>query len=316
MVTFTAEEIVEALYQGILNRPPDPDGRDIHLRRLAEDRGLLTSFIVNFVTSPERFNAEAAKQDILEAVFRAALGRAPDAEETESYGPLLQKNFGEGLREVARSVYASAEHQDRLLPPDADRVLVDHSPNGEFRVLLRQWLAGSGGRGVVVEVGATRPEASLALDLAKALNWRAVLVEGDAKQWRAIESRFSGANFDLIKAHVLAPSSPEAAGGAKVRALGLTAAAPTALTPLGPLLDKAGVPDAFDVLTLGGAANTMDVLDELLLSSSFRPKTIIVATPIQLEALTLRQYGLGEAACGLYEVFATTDRSVLLKATA
>ena len=77
-ITFTVDEVVDALYGGVLGRKPDTAGRAAAVQALHDDPAYLKQLIVNLVSSPERFNAERFQPMILRALYRAALGREPD----------------------------------------------------------------------------------------------------------------------------------------------------------------------------------------------------------------------------------------------
>jgi hypothetical protein len=319
-LSFTVDEVLNALYGGILNRAPDPSGAAAISEKLTTDPSSLTDVVSDLLLSPERCGADHHQAQTLRAIYRAALGREPDAIGSALYGPWIQNDFDDGVMKVADALFNCPEYQERILPLNLDRVLVDHSPNGELRAILRELAPHHGDSTLIVEVGIDNPGATVSLDLVKLLDWRAVLIEPAQDRQIAIESRFSGTNYRLLPAEVLirsplsanGPSDPQTKLAADLELLDLEATQPQ-LASLSKVLEKAGIPNEFGVLAIGVAQNTVDVLNELIQFSSFKPSRIILMTGVPNDLNRLEQLGLSDAVAAIYQIASTTSGSVLLR---
>ena len=298
--TFTADEVLNALYSGLLRGPPDDKTHRSHARRLEADPASLPELVEHMAKRAEAPTVGFSTADAVRALYRSSLGRLPDPEGLATYTRLVNQNSAaNGLDMAAEGLYNSAEHQDRILPHNPNRILVDHTPNGEFRALLRQLLARASGSRTIVEVGVARASACFSFDIVSLMGWRAVLVEGSPIAQAGIEARFSGTNFELIKAGILRPEPIEASNS-------------KADTKLGALLASAGVPRGFEALALGKAENTADVLNELVSSDTFTPALVVLAIPLPPDCLSLRQIGLSQEVSRRYEVVWSTEHSTML----
>ena len=318
-VSFTLEEVLNAIYVGILNRAPDPSGATDISNRLTAEPAALAEVISNFVSSPERFSVDRYQGQTLRALYRAALGREPDQAGIASYAPWVQTDFYTGVIRVADSLFNSAEYQDRVLPVNLDRVLVDHSPHGELRAIIRELSPRGGAATLIVEVGVDDPGMTISLDLLKILDWRAVLLDPAPKRKVAIESRFSGTNYRLIEAAILRRNPLAALAedeqayrqAKRVEELGLLDAQPP-LVSLSEVLETAEVPHEFGILAIGFAPNTTEVLNELIELDQFKPSIIVLMTPIPKDFTHIKQLGLGDAVAASYEAASTTTGSIML----
>ena len=108
------------------------------------------------------------------------------------------------FEKIATALHSSPELQNRLLPKEfADCALIDHSRNGEFLAIIRQMIRDSHQPRLMVEVGLPFPNASFSIDFLRLWGWRGILIESSPELHPAIQSRFSGLNFELVEANVL-----------------------------------------------------------------------------------------------------------------
>ena len=204
-VSFSADAVLEALYYGLLGREPDAEGRATYMRVLEESPAALSGVVNSLFNSEERKGTSFSPEEVMNALYIAALGRPPDAEGRAIYSSWIKADpSAKAIQRIAAALFNSPEHQNRLLPADvAGQVLIDHSPDGEFLALLRQLVTGTDRQGLLVEVGLPTPSASFSIDFLKLSGWRGILIEPSPELRPSIELRFSGLNFELVQARVL-----------------------------------------------------------------------------------------------------------------
>ncbi len=182
--------------------------------------------------------------------------------------------------EIATMLAISEEASNKILP--------DHSQFGEFRLLLRHFVNSASKHQLVVDVGTNGCERSNAYDLMKNFGWRGLLVEANPDLWSAIERDFAGLDYSLAKCAIsdsegemplfiginsdvssLRREAAEAWGAiqgeikVKVRRLGV-------------LLDEYFIPKDFDVLSLDIEGLDIEVLNDLLGFTDYRPEVVII----------------------------------------
>ena len=200
MLSYPAEVVFDTLQLSLLGRAADPETRAHYIRMLEREELGLPQIVEKIFQDRERQKPFFTAGQAIDAIHFAALGRLPDDSVRDQLADRINASSrSDVLNDVAGAVYNSAEHQNRLLPANfADRVLVDHSPNGEFIAMLRLFL-GVNGRGTIVEVGLSSPSASYSVDFLRLSGWRGILIEPSSELCAAIEARFSGADFELIR---------------------------------------------------------------------------------------------------------------------
>jgi uncharacterized protein (DUF2267 family) len=107
-------EVLREAYEGILGREPDPDGLAAHGATLRQT-GRLASVLRDMVRSDEAWRSMLAARatDIVQAVFRALLGRDPEEEAQAAYAELLARTGD--LEVFLTEVAHSQEHEARVL---------------------------------------------------------------------------------------------------------------------------------------------------------------------------------------------------------
>jgi hypothetical protein len=316
MLSYSAEGVLDALQLGLLGRALDPETREYYIRMLEKEELGLSQIVEKILEGRERQRPYFTARQAIDAIHFAALGRLPD----DSVRVELEERIGadsrtDVLSNVAAAFYNSAEHQNRLLPANvADRVLVDHSPNGEFIAMLRLFL-GANGRGTVVEVGLPTPSASYSIDFLRLSGWRGIVIEPSSELCSAIEARFSGADFELIQTRVDARSAEpleaawQAAGGFGLVGLDQVGSSDVALASV---LAGVDVPTDFEVLAVSKGVRTAEVVNDLIGTSEYRPALIIAELEPPLNWTELSQLGLSDRTAQNYGVGLSTEHSVFL----
>jgi hypothetical protein len=315
MSSYTTESVFDSLHLGILGRAPDPTTRAYYVGMLEKGEADLPAVIKEVLGGRERQKPYFTAEQAIEAIHFAALGRVPDNNARAALAERVNTiSRSDVLSGIGAALYNSAEHQNRLLPDNAsDRVLVDHSPSGEFVAMLRLFL-GANGRGLMVEVGLPTPNASYSIDFLRLSGWRGILIEPSSELRSSIEARFSGLDFELIQARVGAETaeSHEVGWQAEGFALAELEDVGSDHAGLASVLAGASVPTAFEVLAVSGTVPTSEVINDLIGTSEYRPALIVAELRPPLNLTDLSQLGLSDRTAQSYEIGLSTERSVFL----
>ena len=316
MISFPADVVIEALFLGVLGRLPDVEGRDFYLTSLEERKLDLRGVVELLLRNPESQFQSFGAEEALRALYLAALGRLPDEAGAATYLEWFKRDASaKTLESIATVLHSSSELQDRLLPKEfADRALVDHSPNGEFMAIIRQLIGDSNGPGLMVELGLPFPNSSFSIDFLKLSGWRGVLIESLTELHPAIQSRFSGLNFELVEANVL----ERGVNAIKKKTPALQNVAnfgysdrPVTVS-LASVLAATNVPNDFEILAVSGALNTADVINDLIGASEYRPALMVAELRPPRNWNEFAQVGLDPTVERAYRTVFSTEQSLLL----
>ncbi len=258
-----------------------------------------------------------AADEAINALYIGILGRRADPEGLNQF--LRRLEGGATLAEIASEIARSPEQQERA-------AVGDHSQDGEFKLLLARMVARAAPHAIVVDVGAHGRERSNAYDLMAMYGWQGLLVEANPELWDGIERDFAGLKFQLARCGV------STTGGTSILHIGvdddvssLLAGAAAAWGPirdqvqietrrLGDILDDYRIPKDFDVLSVDVEGLDVPVVLDLLGSTDYAPRWIILESPHQ-GIPPLEEIGLSSLA-GRYRVVAQTIPNVILEAIA
>jgi hypothetical protein len=315
-LSYPAEVVFDTLQLSLLGRAADPETRAHYIRMLEREELGLPQIVEKILEDRERQKPFFTAGQAIDAIHFAALGRLPDDSVRDQLADRINASSrSDVLNDVAGAVYNSAEHQNRLLPANlADRVLVDHSPNGEFMAMLRLFL-GVNGHGTIVEVGLSSPSASCSVDFLRLSGWRGILIEPSPELCTAIEARFSGADFELIRTRADTSSAQAGPGRQDPGSFGLAEELDqvgSGDAPLASVLAGVNVPTDFEVLVVSKMVRTSEVINDLIGTSEYRPALIIAAVEPPLNWNNLSQLGLSDKTARSYGVGLSTERSVFL----
>lgn len=146
----TAEELVEALYQNVLERPGEAGGVTFWVGELESGRRDLAQVLVEFTDSDENIALTATsapltqEQARIHRLYRAVMGRSPDAGGLDFW--VARSRQGETLTRIAEQFLGSPEWHDRYGSDVTDAELVtllyrnilDREPDASGR---DHWLA-------------------------------------------------------------------------------------------------------------------------------------------------------------------------------
>ena len=229
--------------------------------------------------------------EVMQALYRAVLGRDPDPEGLKNYSEILTTDPG-ALLSVCEKMFESDEHRKCF---DHAPAILDHSQYREFSILLRHHVAQSQRHGIIVDVGARGKDRSNSYDLLSQFGWRGVLVEANPALHESIRRDFADTNFELVPTAV-GPNSgvlpfyiganddvssllrDNAAGWGDLRGV-----VEVEVQRLDNILTKRMIPFDFDVLSLDIEGLDVDVLNDLVDNSDYRPLIVIIEASYDFE---------------------------------
>jgi FkbM family methyltransferase len=235
----TPADFVAALYEGLLGRPADAGGRDEKAARIA--------------------SGEATIVDICRQM-------------------LLSDEFIEKLPVLLAQSPAAARR----------RLTNDVSQYGEIWELIRFWANDAVPERFVVDIGARGLERSNSYDLVRHFGWRALLIEANDQLLPGLRSAFAGLDAQLLCCAVsdyTGQATFTLGVNDDVSSLNSNVAAdwgPTRGTMqvtvrrLGDILAEAGVSSDFGLLSLDIEGEDIKVLNDLIGTSPFRPRWVII----------------------------------------
>jgi len=112
-VGFFAKNIIQEMYQGLLNREADIEGLKAYTAALQKNK-ILTKFLSDMSTSQEAWekNLYGHPEQIIDIYYRGVLGREPD-EGSSGYSERIKQ--GESLDNILTELVSSAEFSNKFL---------------------------------------------------------------------------------------------------------------------------------------------------------------------------------------------------------
>lgn len=260
-------------------------------------------------------------EEVIVALYRAALGREPDPTGLADYSALLTLRR-DALIDVAAGLLESAEHRSCLgyIP-----AILDHSQYGEFKILLRQAVGRAQRHGIVVDVGARGRDRSNSYDLLTNFGWRGLLIEANPALQDAIREEFTGTSFTLLNMAVGVEEGVlpfyiganddvssliehNAGGWGPVRGK-----VHVEVSRLAPILQQHAIPFDLDLLSLDIEGLDVPVLNDLIDSSEYRPLTVIIEASDGFRTSSLADVGASALVQRHYQITAQTDANLVLE---
>ena len=205
------------------------------------------------------------------------------------------------------------------MPDDLDRLIVDHSPNGEFIPLLRHLASRSSPEPLIVEVGIDNAATTVSLESRQ--------VAQLACHLDRIRSGTPRRNRIPVQRARLPVAPRRDIGPRERRRSGRGRECPARRAPAEPEGQRRGasparIPDRnafgsrrsrlFELLVIGAASNAVGVVNDLLSDRLFMPAVIVVTTDVPTDSAALEQLGLSTAVATSYDVVSTSPRSITL----
>ncbi len=262
------------------------------------------------------FTAEAA----LRAVHVAAFGVEPELSQIQQLVDEVEADPS-ALNVIAARMQRFVEHLGKA----ARHAQPDHSQNGEFRILLKGLVREASSHAIVVDVGANGREGSNAFDLLKDFGWKGLLIEANPDLAPRIRREFGPVDYELVTCAIgITPGAAHLHLGVNDQISSLfrdkTAwwgevggAVEVEVRRLSDVLIEKSIPLDFDLLSLDIEGIDAPVLNDLISTSQFRPRWIIIEDPIPLTDVDLEKSGLSPEVRSIYELVDHTLPNLILK---
>lgn len=259
-------------------------------------------------------------EEMVRAIQLAATGMPPTAEELAS-----------GLAKIGRDhasidgYIAEVRHRAAFIARELKQTLPDHSQYGEFPMLLRELVAAASTSQIIVDVGANGRMGSNSYDLLTDYGWRGLLIEANPMLAPRIETEFAGTDYTLVKCAIGVTSGRqvlhfgvddqisslnledvlvwgEQAGGIEVD-----------VRRLADVLEDQSIPHDFDILSMDIEGFDAAVLNDLIATSPYRPRWIVVEIAMSFETSSLAETALSPRVIAEYELVGRTLPNLILR---
>lgn len=227
----------------------------------------------------------AVLRDAIVGLYRHILGREPDETGLAHW---LGEARTTGITEIIGAFVESDEHQARIARSTRLRARWSLSQHGEVEYLVSRMIAEACPSRYVVDVGAAEVDISNSLDLIHSLGWRGLLVEADPESAAKLASDVAHLDATVVNC-AIATAEGEAtfyvARNKHVSSLrhdrGALGDQPvTEITVrtrrLATVLDENAVPQDFGVLSIDIEGLDIEVMNDLIAGSAYRPQWIIL----------------------------------------
>lgn len=212
-----------------------------------------------------------------------------------------------------------------LEPVDQVRFTNDHSQYGELGILLHHWVNDASHHKIVVDVGARGRERSNSFDLMRIFGWRGLLIEANPALIAGIRRDFNGLDFTLLNVavsdyegyadfHIGINDDVSSLSSAMAAAWGdIQGTIQVPVTRLNGLLDAHEIPSDFDLLSLDIEGEDLRVLNDLIESSQYRPRWVIIEASYDFHTRSLNDLDLTTEVKAAYRIVGQTQANLILK---
>jgi FkbM family methyltransferase len=272
-----------------------------------------------------------AISSVITAFYRVLLMREPDLP------GLLAHTEGVAtgawtLEKLMAAFFKSEEFQtiaprvlEAHVSSDNLRFTNDQTQFGEFGILMRHWVNDGAAHRIVVDVGARGKERSNSYDLLRVFGWQGLLIEANPALIQPIHEDFADLDYELLN---FAISDYEAAAtfhiGVNDDVSSLNPQASLAwgsiqgevvvnVRRLHPLLDARAIPRDFDLLSLDIEGEDIRVLNDLIGSSTYRPRWVIIEASANYATRSLDDLDLVDVVKSSYRIVGQTPANLILK---
>ena len=272
-------------------------------------------------------------EEIITACYRALLDREPDEDGLAQHSRALRNGLSE-LPEIIRSFlecveFTSLQRKKLALSAlgDAAVTIEDHSQFGEFRLMLNLLINEGACSRLIVDVGARGKDRSNSYDFLKNFGWRGLLIEANPYLIDQISKDFAGLDYNLVNVAVsdfdgsadfhfginddVSSLSSELAGNWGTS----PGSVKVEVQRLGSLLLANGIPPVFDLLSIDIEGEDLRVLEDLIASTDYRPKWIIIEASHNFRFTSLEQLGVSASVVSNYRVADQTAANLILRST-
>lgn len=276
-------------------------------------------------------NRTIAPADLVAALYRQLLMRAADPQGLA--GKIAAVEAGDvSVDELIRQFTGSQEFADGLpnLLADAGtrdprRFTNDVSQFGEVWELIRLSVGEANPGGLIVDVGARGRDRSNSYDLLRHFGWRGVLVEANPSLVPELQRDFNGLDVVIVSCAVsdfTGRASLTLGINDDVSSLSSETAAQWGISPgavdvdvcrLGDILVEQGVVENFDVLSLDIEGEDIKVLNDLIGTTGYRPRWVIIEASNDFQTKSLADGPFSRAVKEAYELRGQTRANLILR---
>jgi FkbM family methyltransferase len=210
----------------------------------------------------------------------------------------------------------------RYVGKDARRFTNDVSEYGEVEILIKTMGNRLARHRIIVDVGVRGRQGSNSFDLLQHFGWTGLLVEANPHSISQIRDDLAGLNVTILnlavsdyigKAAFYLGENVSSLTKQIVEDWGPCAGAmEVEVRRLGEILDAHAIPPDFDVLSLDIEGEDLRVLNDLILSTRYRPRWIIIEASFEFKVKTLSDLDLCEEVKGVYSILGQTSANLLL----
>lgn len=260
--------------------------------------------------------------DFVGVLYKNFLLRDPDPAAQDKVERL--RSGASSPEDVIVEILTSEEFRSR---EDRARLIRDQTQYGELELLIQRWMKAAVHDLWVVDVGARGKERSNSWDLMKTFGWKGLLIEANANLIPDIEKEFAGLQIELLNCAV-SDYDGEATFylgvNEDVSSLDQNASAGwgplageirVAVRRLGPLLKERGIPEQFGLLSIDIEGEDIKVLNDLIASSAYRPKWVLIEASYDFQTQALRDLPFDPAVLSAYRLVDQTASNLLLEST-
>lgn len=259
-------------------------------------------------------------EKIVAALYRAAFNREPDVVGLQHFSEQLSSD-PDSLQAIASAFHDSEERERHIKQSIA---LPDHSQHGEFAKLACQLVRDSVTHGIVVDVGARGKAGSNSFDLMKSLGWRGFLVEANPKLHEQIRREFEGTDYRLVEYAIgihegVMPfyigATDDVSSLIRENAEGWgdgRGEVNVRVRRLGPLLKELDIPTNFDLLSLDIEGLDIVVLNDLISTSQYRPRYVIIEASYDFSTKSLNDVPFSDRVKFHYHIIDQTKSNLIL----
>ena len=167
----------------------------------------------------------------------------------------------------------------------------DNSQFGEFKIILNALVSDAASPGIVVDVGACARSGSNSYDLITNFGWRGILIEAFPKRASKLRDEFGDGDYRVVECAVGLTPGPQPlwlGAGAMINSLDQSVAEmfkgrgesiEVEVRRLVDILDEHDVPHEFDLIDIDIEGPDVDVFNDLIENSPYRPKYVIIECP-------------------------------------
>ena len=259
-------------------------------------------------------------RDTLIAIHHAATGVAPA---TDWLATTLAElgDDPSALDAIAGRMhrYAEAVRQQRT------GALPDHSQNGELAIILRHLVRSGTRHGIIVDVGALGRKGSNSYDLLAGFGWKGLLIEANPARHEPIRLEFGDVDMTLVGCAVgLVPGRQRFFVAAHAGCSSLLEEnarmfcdvreeVEVEVRRLPDILDAAAIPHDFDVLDLDIEGMDVPVMNDLVATSPYRPRLVLIEGSFFFRTEALADIGLSVQVGDLYRLADRTVANLILE---